>query len=230
MLFRRFFFSFILLFALAEVQASDLYFSIRVSETDIKINELDNFKAGPGRWGQTQLESETQFVDVISDDSSSGGRLALGRRLSDLLSVEVFYTDFGEVDLVNDGLAQIADVTQPTIWSLANVSGTSEASAYGLAMQLNSALSASIDAYLKAGIASWDIDSEIKIEEQPPSAFIVDPITAKSEVSGTDVFLGLGVAYKLTDSVSLMLDFEDYDFDGANIQVLSFGASLAFGS
>ena len=135
---------------------------------------------------------------ISSFDDPTGFEIILGKEISRNLSFELSYIDFGEAD---DGIAPV--------WRLEGESITAGA-------LLRGKVGRAADVFLKLGMHSWDRE------------LTEDGIGVIARDDGIDIFYGLGVMVKTTDSLSIGARYNVYDFDGDDVTMLSINAQLGF--
>lgn len=168
------------------------------ADTDVSAGELEAAFAAAGN----------DDVNVTAVDAGrSAYRVALGYRLSERWSVEAGYVDLGEVDLRFTAL--------PTATDLATVhppsgEGVTLAGLYRYPLGERLALSA------RAGLLRWKADYVTRAGET-----IVD----RHRAWNTDLLLGLGAEWRLSERWSIGLELAHYDFDPEPTQSIAIGAA-----
>ncbi len=150
---------------------------------------------------------DTDFGDIgipgSFDEDDSAFKAFLGYRLdlpSVFLAVEGGYVDLGGPEL-SDGLASVSvDTTGINLLGIAGLEA------------------GPIDLFLKAGYIAWDAD--IVADNGLGTVF-------SGSEDGSDMGYGLGMAFGL-GPVEVRGEYEIYDFDGADVTMISVGFSYLF--
>jgi len=137
--------------------------------------------------GQANVDdSDTDFKGTSTIFKIGGGF-----SITDNISVEAYYLDFGE--------------SKDTIGSV-----KIKATGSGVAATAVSSLSLNdmFDLYAKLGVLSWHTKAE-------PAGY------SSETDSGNDLIYGIGGMYKLSPTIGIRLDYEQSDLDGTDINVIS---------
>lgn len=187
------------------VQAADTGFYIGGSFGQSKISDFNGSDA------DAELASLGITSTTSADDKDTGWKAFAGYRIMKYLAVEGAYTNFGEA-------TANTVITAPTAGTV-NTDLESESwsiSAVGI-LPLNDQFSL----FARLGVNVWNID--ISASGTGSGAVVV----SDSE-DGTDVVYGLGAAYNITQNLSVRGEWERYDFDGDDIDLLSVGLAWSF--
>ena len=176
-----------------------------------------------GSFGQSQIsdfsgsdldrELATMGVTASSttDDSDSGWKVFAGYKIMKNLAVEGSYTNLGEATARTTVTAPVAGTFNTTLelesWSI---------SAVGI-LPLNDQFSL----FARLGLNVWNLDGSTT---GPGSG---STSTSTSD-DGADVVYGLGASYNFSQNLSLRGEWERYDFDGSDVDLLSVGLAWAF--
>ena len=187
------------------VQAADTGFYIGGSFGKSKVSDFN------GADVDAELASLGITSTTSTDDKDTGWKAFAGYRIMKYLAVEGAYTNFGEA-------TANTVITAPTAGTF-NTDLESESwsiSAVGI-LPLNDQFSL----FARLGVNVWNID--ISASGTGSGAVVV----SDSE-DGTDVVYGLGAAYNITQNLSVRGEWERYDFDGDDVDLLSVGLAWAF--
>lgn len=158
-----------------------------------------NFYLG-GSVGSASLDEQFDGFDVNTD--STAFRLVAGWQFNDYFSLEGGYHSFGKFEqrFPNDGT--------PLNISL-------RADGFTLGATGTIPLADRLALYGRVGSFFWDGNAEINNMTQ-----------ARPE--DTNLFFGAGVKYALTESLSLVADWSDYQLEDTSSDVLSLGLTFSF--
>lgn len=124
-----------------------------------------------------------------------------GYKVSDMISVEGGYYDFGEseysINAVQDG------VTSTTGWGVAGV--------------MTQPVADQVDLFGKAGFMKWTSETDIKAGALT---------TSSKESSGTDLLLGAGANYQMNENLGIRGEYE-YVGGDAKVGMYSVGATFS---
>ena len=147
-----------------------------------------------------------------TDDKDTGWKAFAGYRIMKYLAVEGAYTNLGEATANTVITAPVAGTVNTDVesesWNI---------SAVGI-LPLNDQFSL----FARLGVNVWNIDASSS-GTGSGGPFVLDVSD-----DGTDVVYGLGAAYNITQNLSVRGEWERYDFDGDDIDLLSVGLAWAF--
>lgn len=181
-----------------------------------------NFYAGIGI-GQARIDDWSDFVasDLSSlgltgttnvDDRSMGVKLYGGYKFNKYFALEGGFVDF------NDTKAS-ASITAP---GAGTAYYTSENDAWTLAAVGTLPVTKNISLLAKVGGAHWS--SNIRAHGTGSGA-VAAGVAKNSDV---DVFYGVGASYALMDNIDVRGEWERYDFDGTDVDLLTAGLAIRF--
>lgn len=132
-------------------------------------------------------------IPTLSGDDSSFG-IRLGFPVSENITIEASYQDFGEsdtnyIDIFNDTISDTFDTTAFTI------------GAKGILP-----LSKSFSLIGRLGFARWDTE----ITETDSS---IPNVSTTVSFSGTDAYYGIGAEYKINSNIFIGLEYSTLEFD-----------------
>ena len=176
-----------------------------------------------GSFGQSQisdfsgsdLDREFATLGITSttttDDSDSGWKAFAGYKITKNLAVEGSYTNLGEATARTVVTAPVAGTFNSTLefesWSI---------SAVGI-LPLNDQFSL----FARLGLNVWNLDGSVTGTGSGST-------TVTTGDDGADVVYGLGASYNFSQNLSLRGEWERYDFDGSDVDLLSVGLAWAF--
>lgn len=128
--------------------------------------------------------------------------IGAGYSFNKMFALETGYIDLGEAEATETATGDTAKVT---------------ADGFYFGPRLTLEITPQFEAYGRVGVFTWD--AEVKGS---------DGFSASDD--GTDVYFGIGAAYKISEQVSLGADWTRYTFesDGDDVDVDAFGAKLKF--
>lgn len=158
--------------------------------------------AGAGDWmvGGSAGQSTVEVDSAGFDESDTGFKLFGGWNAMTHLRVEGGYADLGGPSGSVDGVDAEADVSA---WD-AFATGVIPLGKWEL--------------FGKAGFVMWDADVRVSS----------GPFSVRESSDGTDIAYGVGTAYRLGDGFGLRLEWEVFDFDDADVNMISGGIEFRF--
>ena len=146
---------------------------------------------------QQQLNRYNDDVMVTSTDATqSAGSIGLGYRFNDGLSVELSYTDIGQVDV---GLSSRAAINHLDDIHPQGGAGVALSGLYDHALSQHSFVRA------RMGVFHWQADYRTVIAPGDQTG------TQRQEAS--DWFWGVGAGYQINPALNLTTEFQRYEFD-----------------
>lgn len=192
--------------AATSVQAADSGFYLGGSVGQAKLDnlsgsDLDRELARNGYTSTTNL-----------DDSDTGWKLFAGYRFMKNFALEGAYTNFGTFSARSAITAPSAGVVNTDVdleaWTV---------SAVGILP-----IGDHFSVFGRLGVNVWNVDVS--------ATGTGSGGTARAAVSedGTNVVYGLGAAYAVSKNLGVRAEWERYDFDGTDVDLLSAGVSFSF--
>ncbi len=166
---------------------------------------------GAVNMGNSEVD-ESSCGDLISlgvpscseDLKDTGWKLAVGNQFNTNAAVEFGYADLGEAKISLSGPGGSATCKGGTTAFTAGIAGslpaTKELSFTG-----------------RVGLARWDLDGSCS-----------GVVSLSYSDSGTDLTFGVGARYDITKTVGLRGEWERFDVDDADLNLLSFGLIFMF--
>lgn len=153
-----------------------------------------------GSVGSAQLSDDFDGFDIDAD--STAWRVALGYRFNDFFALEGGYKNFGRFEETVDFLGVPANASL-------------KADGFTLGGVASIPLTDRFDVFGRAGAFFWDGDADI------------NGITSASP-DDTNLYLGGGLRFGLTERFSITTDYSWYDFEDTDSDVFSVGFDLRF--
>ena len=167
------------------------------------------------------IKTDTGFSNPIGtthiDEEDSGIKLFAGFQLNKNIAVQLHYADLGEASVTGDNGDRF-DLRGTTFEFFNDGSKiSSEIESIGLSLLVGMDVAASINPYIKFGLQRWEID-----------VTVVSPSLVNESINDddTEAFLGVGIDFKLAESVKLKLEFERYGIDDLDTNL--FSANLVY--
>ncbi len=152
--------------------------------------------------GSAELDEDFDGLNVDTDSTS--WRLYGGWQFNEYFLLEAGYHDFGDFE-------QTIDIGG----SSADVSLSADGFTFGVGGNLPITRAFSLTG--RAGLFFWDGNAQINAVTQ-------------ASPDDTNLFLGLGAAYRLTDAFSIEADWTRYELEDTDSDVLSAGIRYRFAS
>lgn len=153
--------------------------------------------------GMTKVDTDVDNIPGVSvDDEDMFFSIGGGYSFNKMFALEAGYTDLGE-----------AEISIPSIAYSATIS----ADGFYVGPRLTFELAPKFEAYGRIGMLVWD--GEFK-----------DSDGYSVSDDGSDIYFGIGAAYKISDQVSLGADWTRFtvESDGDEADIDTFGAKLKF--
>jgi OOP family OmpA-OmpF porin len=191
---------------ITSAQAADTGFYVGGSFGQSKVSDFNG----------SDLDAELATLGITSssstDDTDTGWKAFAGYRLMKYMAVEGAYTNFGEAtahSIITSPLSGVVDTTvEAEAWTV---------SALGILP-----LGDQFSLFGRLGVNFWNIDVSAAGTGGGGIA------TASEDDDGTDWVYGVGAAYNLTNNLSVRGEWERYDFDDGDVDLLSAGISWNF--
>lgn len=187
-------------------QAADTGFYVGGSFGQSKVSDFNG----------SDLDAELATMGITSssstDDSDTGWKAFAGYRVMKYLAVEGAYTNFGEA-------TANSIITAP---STGVVNTTLEADAWTVSALGILPLGDKFSLFGRVGVNFWNIDVSATGTGGGVTA------TASDSDEGTDWVYGVGATYSITTNLSVRGEWERYDFDDGDVDLLSAGVSWNF--
>jgi OOP family OmpA-OmpF porin len=170
-------------------------------------------------FGSASIDAGTTLSGSSSeDDTDTAYKIFAGVDLHQNFALEAGYIDFGTYSLsVPNGSSAVLDGDTVEADGF-DLGLTADTTAWTIAAVLKTQVG-SVTPYAKLGMFAWDSDFDVT----------VDGVSLETSTDdGTDMFYGLGLGYSVSDAVSLRAEYEIYDVDGADVDVISAGIVMSF--
>lgn len=146
--------------------------------------------------GEQESKIASPIQPLIDSPNFSEDDTSLGLRVTfpimQNVAIDATYYDFGEVKTTFvDGFAD-------------TINDTSEVKGFGLGVKGSLEASPNLSFVGRLGLMRWDHDL-LRVDSSGP--------TSTASAKDTDVYYGVGVEYKITDSILLGLEYMTFGFD-----------------
>lgn len=190
---------------------------LTLSLTAIAQSDVGKFYAG-GSFGRSSVDTGITAVTATLDETDTGAKFFAGYKYSDTLAVEVHYADLGEASLSgnNGNTFKIGGTTFQFTANNAKIGVT--ATSFGVSGLAYLPINQEFKPFVRLGIQSWE--TKLKVTSSTYSGGL--------KFDGTDPFFGLGLDYKLNDSMSARVEYEVYKGDGEDVDLISAGLRFSF--
>lgn len=153
--------------------------------------------------GMTKVDTDIDNIPGVSvDDNDVFFSIGGGYNFNKMFALEAGYTDLGELEVSVPQAAYTA---------------TLSADGFYFGPRLTFELAPKFEVYGRLGMFAWDAEAK-------------DSIGTSISDDGTDIYFGIGAAYKISDQVSLGADWTRFtvESDGDDADIDTFGAKLKF--
>ena len=152
--------------------------------------------------GMSSIDTDIYEPGVSVDEKDVFFSIGAGYNFNKMFALEAGYVDLGETKISEPAFAYTATIS---------------ADGFYFGPRLTFEITPQFEAYGRAGVFAWDAEAKDS-----------DGFSASDD--GTDVYFGIGAAYKITNQVSLGAEWTRYAFegDGDDFDVDTFGAKLKF--
>lgn len=182
-------------------QEGRFYGGIAVGQADTDVNEQDFAVLNDGSLSNQRVDAEDTSL-----------KLQLGYWATDNIGLELGYVDLGETqfDANSDGSGPIY-TAGPVNFDIA-IDGIALGANIRLPINQTFAL------MTRLGVFKWDLEATLS---NGNGRITVDD-------DGTDLYFGLGLLASISKDFALKLEFERYDIDDGDLDVLALGAEFNF--
>jgi len=155
---------------------------------------------------------------ILLDENSFGYKLKVGNMLSNHFAMEVFYADYGEASIQGNIGDQFRIDDTLFSFTVNNASLTLDNNAIGVNATYFKPLNSSLIFMARLGVLAWNSD------------FILSDGMSSTTISddGKDLFYSLGLEQEISDSTSIIIEYEQLKFDDIDVDSLSFALALKF--
>ena len=169
-------------------------------------------------YGSTTIDTRVDtVVGATLDEDDAGYAFVIGNEIDKNVSIEGFYIDFGEATLKGDsGDTFDLDGTSYVFTASATIKAT--ATSMGVAGKLHFDMAEKLNGFFKLGMHGWD--SEVTTAAATGSATVTD--------DGTDILMGIGAEYDISEKVAFVVGYDKYTFDDDDITFLNGGIKIRF--
>ena len=163
---------------------------------------------------EVALDNITAGSGTTIDDETSGHKIYGGYNVDENFGLEFAYVDFGDVTLNAPTGAQFTS-SGVLLVALVDINMTSSADAFTAAAVGRVDLGMA-SLFGKLGLAMWDS------ETTSPLAVL------NSSDDGTDLFFGFGVDVDIIEGLVARFEYEMYELDKDEVDMMSLGLHMAF--
>lgn len=162
------------------------------------------------------------------DDDDTTASILIGYQFSDNFSIEGGYVDLGETSI-----STTSPITGTAYGSTVAVDGNLGIDATGLVLGLRvgGSVNDQLAIFGRAGIYDWKSDVSVAGTLTIDGTSYAGSASTKLD-DGTDVYLGLGAEYSLTDNVALSIDWTQYALevlaDDLDVDTFNLGIKVKF--
>lgn len=188
---------------------------------------MSHANAANSDWYGNISLGNTQFPSGISnttgtaklDESGTGTKFTIGKKIDKTISIEGFYADFGSASLTgnNGDTFRYNNTTYTFIVNNAKleVSGTG----IGIDGKFDYAINEKSKIAGRIGLLSWKTTATA-------SGSTIS--TSSSSSTGSDIFYGVGYQYDINKKFAVTVDYDFYKLDTDTVNFLAIGASMNF--
>lgn len=156
---------------------------------------------------------------AVVDDTGSGFKLTVGKKIDKTISIEGFYADFGSASLTgNNGDTFVLNNTT-WVFNTNNASIKSSATGFGANAKFQYDFNAKSAIVGRVGVMNWNIDTTVSGSNISTSSLTK---------TGTDIFYGVGYKYKLNNKYAVTADYDIYNVDTEQLNMMSIGMLYNF--
>jgi OOP family OmpA-OmpF porin len=163
---------------------------------------------GAASMGQTDLQEDIcsdltalGFTPCSEDNTDTGWKLAVGNQFNTNAALEFGYIDLGEAK-----------------FTAAGVGCSLEADGFQAALVGSLPMANQFAFTGRVGLFRWDADVSCS----------AGGASASTDESGTDLTFGVGVRYDMTKTVGIRAEWERFDMDDVDVDMLSLGLLFSF--
>jgi len=171
--------------------------------------------------GTTTVDSDISNTTGTArlDESDTGYKILIGKKIDKTISIEGFYADFGEASLTGN-TGDTFDANNTTFaFTVNNAKLTQSATGLGINAKFNYAFNDKSSIAGRIGMLMWDAEASVS------GATIT---TDSASADGTDLFYGVGYKYGLTNQYSLTIDYDMYSADDLDFDMFAVGVLYNF--
>lgn len=167
--------------------------------------------AGAG-FGSTSTDTGITAGTATLDEDDSGFKLFAGKKLNNNISIEGVYADMGEATLTGDNGDTFTIGNTIYQFIVNNGELAVEGSVIGASAVYSHNLNDAFSIHGKLGMAFWEVDATV-------TGSGINSSTSSDD--GFDLFYGVGVDYRINDGWSVRADYEIYNIEEGDADMLS---------
>ena len=166
--------------------------------------------AGIGQ-SSVDLGIDVTIGSVSIDEEDTAFKMFAGYEINKYIAIEGFYLNAGEASVSGNAGDAISGDGETIVFPLDNTRFKFESKSYGITGILDYPICQYFYPYVKLGVQRWNMEATVTMAD----------ITATMDEDGTDAIYGAGFRTDVTSNVSVRAEFERYDFDGNDVDVLT---------
>lgn len=160
-------------------------------------------------------DNPVKVKTINLEENRVGWKLNVGVDVTSNIAIEAGYMDMNKDTEINPV------VTDPAIFSnMGNGNPTNAADGFTLGSVYRYNITDQIGLTGSVGVFNWEGDLV--------NQALNGPAVTNDGKGGTDIYFGLGGGYRLTEDVSLSIEWEHYEFNNDDSDTLSIGVSYHF--
>jgi len=156
--------------------------------------------------GQASWDVDLDTSGASLDDKDTFFSLVGGYKVNENVAVELAYNDFGGWSVSGNGATFVIDATSFSLSAVGNIPINNDFNLLG-----------------RLGMEKWDGDATLSG---------AGSLNSSEGEDGTDLYFGIGGAYKINEKVAIRLEYQLHEFDvgggDIDVDVLTLGASFVF--
>ena len=149
------------------------------------------------------------------DEKDNGYKIFAGANVTQYISAELHYLDFGEATLKGNN-GDTFDLGGTTYSFTSTETVTGEGDSYGISAIASYPMHEHFEPFVKVGLHRWELDYQIKTNNSTVS------------VDGTDIFYGIGANIPLTSNFSARIEYELFECDNEVEDITFLSAGLLY--
>lgn len=204
-----------------------------IKSCDASTNWASGFYA-TGSIGQTRIDnndlSTLENLGVSVDDTDTGYSTGIGYEFNKYVAFEGGYADLGEATATYSG-AVSGTINGTPFSATGTIRAQAEADGFYFGPILSLPVTDKFSIYAKAGLFIWDVDTSASAAGTLTYGGNVYAGSGEATVSdnGTDAYFGAGIAYDVTQTLSVKTEWTRFQIDSDSDSVVDFvSAGLVF--
>lgn len=153
--------------------------------------------------GQNKGDSEVTAGTASLDETDTAWKIYGGYNFNKYFALELFYADLGELSLKGNNGDTFSYKGTAYSFTANNASLTTEVESVGLNVLATYPVHKHFEPFAKLGLHRYDVESTVTASSISSSSVSDD---------GTDLLYGLGFKIPITESISVIAEWENYEF------------------